>query len=110
MEDTKTGYKIVYDENGQNFLTYRPNTDIFDIEQSEQARALIAENETLDGFRFDEIAQKGNINEATITTEGIAINKEKAITQISKDNCFFDILMTLPFFLFEEIILLVFFG
>jgi len=74
LEDTKTGYKIVYDENGQNFLTYRPNTDIFDIEQSEQARALIAENETLDGFRFDEIAQKGNINEATITTEGIAIN------------------------------------
>jgi len=74
LEDTKTGYKIVYDENGENFLTYRPNTDIFDIEQSEQARALIDEHETLEGFRFDEIAQKGNINEATVATEGIAIN------------------------------------
>jgi hypothetical protein len=74
LEDTKTGYKIVYDENGENFLTYRPNTDIFDIEQSEQARALMDEHETLEGFRFDEIAQKGNINEATIATEGIAIN------------------------------------
>ena len=44
-------------------------------------------------------------NLESLTKEGIAINKAKAIAQISKDNCFFDIVMTLPFFLFEGITL-----
>ncbi len=72
FEDTKTGYKFVYDENKVRFLSYRPNADIFDIEQSEQARQLLDSGEDLSNFRFDDIAQKGNINEATVSTEGIA--------------------------------------
>ena len=73
LEDAKTGYRILFDEKGNRFLTYNKDANIFDISESEQAKALIDEHESLEGFRFDEIAQKGNINEATLVTEATAI-------------------------------------
>jgi len=73
LEDAKTGYRILFDEKGNRFLTYNKDANIFDISESEQAKALIDEHESLEGFRFDEIAQKGNINEATLLTEATAI-------------------------------------
>ena len=73
LEDTKTGYRIVYDDKSQNFLTFDKNADIFDITQSEQYKILDYNREDMDSFRFDEIANKGNINEAIVQTESYAI-------------------------------------
>jgi hypothetical protein len=75
LEDTKTGYRIVYDDEGQNFLTFDKDADIFDITQSEQYKTLADPyyREDMDAFRFDEIAGKGNINEAIVQTESYAI-------------------------------------
>ena len=73
LEDTKTGYRIVYDDDGQNFLTFDKDADIFDITQSEQYKMLRDSGDDMDAFRFDEIANKGNINEAIVQTESYAI-------------------------------------
>lgn len=73
LEDTKTGYRIVYDDKGENFLTFDKDADIFDITQSEQYKILEYNREDMDAFRFDEIASKGNINEAIVLTESYAI-------------------------------------
>lgn len=73
LEDTKTGYRIVYDDEGQNFLTFDKNADIFDITQSEQYKGFRDIGEDMDAFRFDEIAERGNINEAIVQTESYAI-------------------------------------
>ena len=73
LEDTKTGYRIVYDDDGQNFLTFDKDADIFDITQSEQYKILADNGDDMDYFRFDEIANKGNINEAIVQTESYAI-------------------------------------
>jgi len=73
LEDTKTGYRIVYDDEGQNFLTFDKEADIFDITQSEQYKGFKDSGDDMDAFRFDEIAGKGNINEAIVQTESYAI-------------------------------------
>jgi hypothetical protein len=73
LEDTKTGYRIVYDDKSQNFLTFDKNADIFDITQSEQYKGFRDIGEDMDAFRFDEIAERGNINEAIVQTESYAI-------------------------------------
>jgi hypothetical protein len=73
LEDNKTGYRIVYDDKSGNFLTFDKNADIFDITQSEQYKILDYNREDMDSFRFDEIANRGNINEAIVQTESYAI-------------------------------------
>ena len=73
LEDTKTGYRIVYDDDGQNFLTFDKDADIFDITQSEQYKGFRDSGDDMDAYRFNEIAERGNINEAIVQTESYAI-------------------------------------
>ena len=73
LEDTKTGYRIVYDDDGQNFLTFDKDADIYDITQSEQYKGFRDSGDDMDAFRFNEIAERGNINEAIVQTESYAI-------------------------------------
>lgn len=73
LEDTKTGYRIVYNDETNKFLTYNKDADMFDIEQSEQAKYLAEEHGSLEGFEIDEIMEMGSLAEARISTEGIAI-------------------------------------
>ena len=74
LEDTKTGYRIVYDDKDNYFLTFKKDADIFDIEQSEQAKALIEMGDDIDDMRFNEIAGYGSKAEARLQTEGFAID------------------------------------
>jgi len=73
LEDTKTGYRIVYDDESKSFLTFNKDADIFDITQSEQYKIFRDSGDDMDAFRFNEIASKGNINEAIVQTESLAI-------------------------------------
>ena len=73
LEDNKTGYRIVYDDNSNNFLTFDKDADIFDITQSEQYKMFKDVGDDMDAFRYDEIAERGNINEAIVQTESFAI-------------------------------------
>ena len=76
LEDTKTGYRIVYDDKGGHFLTFKKDADIFNIEESEQAKALIEMGDDIDDMRFNEIAGYGSKAEARLQTEGFAINNQ----------------------------------
>jgi hypothetical protein len=76
LEDTKTGYRIVYDDKGGYFLTFKKDADIFNIEESEQAKALIEMGDDIDDMRFNEIAGYGSKAEARLQTEGFAINNQ----------------------------------
>ena len=73
LEDTKTGYKITYDPQGEYYLTFKKGKDINDIKQSEQAINLMDMGDDVDDMRFNEIAGKGNKNEAILQTESYAI-------------------------------------
>ena len=73
LEDTKTGYRIVYDDESQSFLTFNKDADIFDISQSEQYKLFSDSGDDMDAFRFNEISTPGNINEAIVQTESYAI-------------------------------------
>ena len=73
LEDTKTGYKITFDPKDEYFLTFKKGKDINDIKQSEQAINLMDMGDDVDDMRFNEIAGKGNKNEAILQTESYAI-------------------------------------
>ena len=73
LEDTKTGYRIVYDDESKSFLTFNKDADIFDISQSEQYKLFSDSGDDMDAFRFNEISTPGNINEAIVQTESFAI-------------------------------------
>jgi hypothetical protein len=73
LEDTKTGYRIVYDDESNSFLTFNKDADIFDISQSEQYKLFSDSGDDMDAFRFNEISTPGNINEAIVQTESFAI-------------------------------------
>ncbi len=73
LEDTKTGYRIVYDDESNSFLSFDKDADIFDISQSEQYKMLSDYGDDMDAFRFNEIATPGNINESIVQTESFAI-------------------------------------
>ena len=74
LEDTKTGYRIVYDDKDNYFLTFRKDADIFDLKQSEQAKVLMEMGDDIDDMRFNEIAGYGSKAEARLQTEGYAID------------------------------------
>ena len=80
LEDTKTGYRITMDDDGY-YLTFKKDADIFDITQSEQYKNLEDMGDDMVSMRYNEIAGKGNINEAILNTESIAIQNRDYVAK-----------------------------